>query len=117
MRMVEIRNCPIKLSALRPEKQIIAYQTLLKTARLDQVASYYRLLCEQLDEVRCYIAHELTIHRENDKRLRQVFPIFFSRQDDVAKSSKVKKAAHAVQTADKKYRLRYEQGIELLREG
>ncbi|KAL9068515.1 MAG: hypothetical protein Q9161_006164 [Pseudevernia consocians] len=117
--MVEIRNWPIKLSALRPEKQIIASQTLLKTARLDQVASYYRLLCEQLDEVRCYIAHELTIHRENDKRLRQVIPIFFSRQDDVAKSSKVKKAAHAVQTADKKYRLRagyraFARGLEML---
>ena len=119
MRMVEIRNWPIEISTLRPEGQIIAYQNLLKTARLDQVASYYKLHCEQLDEVRCYIAHELTIHRENDKHFRQVFPIFFSHQNDIAKSSKLKKAAHAVQIADKKYRLRagnraFARGLEML---
>ena len=119
MRLVEVRNWPIKISTLRPEGQIVAYQTLLKTARHDQVASYYKLHCEQLDKVRCYIAYDLTIHRENDKHSRQVFPVLFSRHDEIARSSKLEKAAHAVQVADKQYRLRagnraYARGLEML---
>ncbi len=119
MRLVEIRNWPIKISTLRPEGQIMAYRNLLKSARLDQVASYYRLHCEQLDKVRCNISYDLTIHRENDKHSRQVFPVLFSRQDDIARSSKLKKAAHAVQVADKQYRSRagnraYARGLEML---
>lgn len=119
MKMQEIRDWPIKISTLRPDVQLIAYQTLLKTARLDQVAAYYRLHCEQLEKVRYYIAYALTMHRENDKHFRQVFPVFFSRQDDLATSSKLKKATNAVQVADKHYRLRatnraYARGLETL---
>lgn len=119
MKMVEIRNWPVKISTLRPEAQFLAYQSLLKTASLGQMAAYYRLHCEQLDEARCCVAHELTVHRENDKQFRQVFPTFFSHQDDIASSSKLKKAAHAVQVADKHYRLRaayraHARGLELL---
>ncbi|CAD6591269.1 MAG: hypothetical protein ASARMPREDX12_005054 [Alectoria sarmentosa] len=119
MKLQEIRNWPIKISTLRPDRQLIAYQTLLKTARLDQVAAYYSLHCEQLEKVRYYIAYELIMHRENDRHFRQVFPVFFSRQDDLAKSSKLKKATHAVQVADKHYRLRaanraYARGLEAL---
>ena len=119
MRVVEIRNWLIKISTLRPEGQIIVYQDLLKTATLDQIASYYKLHCEQLDKTRCYIAHELTIHRENDKHSRQVYPVLFSREEDIVRSSKLKKAAHAVQVADRQYRLRagiraYARGLEML---
>lgn len=119
MRLIELPSWPIKISALRPEGQLIAYQSLLRTARLDQVAAYYRLHCEQLDNVRCSVAHQLTMHRESDKQFRQAFPFLASRQDDVAKSSKMKKAAHAVNIADKQYRLRagnraYARGLELL---
>lgn len=119
MRLIELPNWPIKISTLRPEGQLIAYQTLLKTARLDQVAAYYRFHCEQLEKVRCYIARELTMHIENQKQFRHAFPFFFSRQEDIAKSSKMKKAAQAMQGAEKQYRLRagnraYARGLELL---
>lgn len=118
-RMAEIRNWPVKISTLGPEGQIIAYQTLLKTARLEQVAAYYRLHCEQLDIVRCHIARDLIVHRENDKHFRQVFPFLFSRQDEIKNSSKVKKAANAVFVADAHYRLRARKrasarGLEML---
>ena len=119
MRLIELPDWPIKISSLRPEGQLIAYQSLLKTARLDQVAAYYRLHCEQLDKVRCDIARELDMHRKNEKQFRQVLPFFFSRRDDTANSSKMKKAAHAMQGAENQYRLRagnraYARGLELL---
>ncbi|KAF6240769.1 hypothetical protein HO173_001442 [Letharia columbiana] len=119
MKMVEVRNWPVKISTLPSEGQISVYLTLLKTARVDQVAAYYRLHCEQIDKVRCCIARELIEHRENDKQYRQIFPVLFARHGHIAKLSKLKKAAHAVQVANKQYRLRagtraYARGLEML---
>ena len=119
LRMTEIRKWPTKISTLPPERQIIAYQSLLKTARLDQVAAYYRLHCEQLDNVRCCVVHQLILHRQNDEHFRQVFPVLFSRQADIAESFKLKRAAYAAQVAAIEYGQRaryraYARGLELL---
>ena len=108
MTVVELRNWPVKISTLFPQEQLVAYQTLLKTARIDQVVAYYKLHCEKLDEVRCRLAHMQTSLKENKKRFRQVSPVFFSCREDMAVPIKVKKAAHAEQVAKREFRLRAE---------
>lgn len=119
MRKVEIRNWPIKISTLGPVGQFLAYQTLLKTARLEQVAAYYRLHCEDLDLVRCHIACDSIVHRKNDEHIRHVVPFLFSCREKIAQTSKVEEAACVVLFLRAHFRQRagkraFARGLEVL---
>ena len=83
MRLVGVNNWPTKISTLPPQAQLMAYEKLSKTSRPDQDAAYYKLHCQQLNNVRCRIAYQLSIHKEENQQSQQMFRSFIVRKDRI----------------------------------
>ena len=92
MRLVGVNNWPTKISTLPPQAQLMAYEKLSKTSTPYQVAAYYTLHCQQLNNVRCMIAYQLSIHKKNNQQFQPMFQSLIVRQDRSIRWTELKKA-------------------------
>ena len=98
MKLVGLNNWPTKISTLPPQAQLIAYEKLSKTSRPDQDAAYYNLHCQQLNNVRCGIAYQLSIHKKENQQSQQMFRSFTVRKNRSIPSTELKKTTHKKST-------------------
>ena len=113
MRLVGVSNWPTKISTLPPQGQLAAYEKLSKTSRPDQDTAYYKLHCQQLYNVRCMIACQLSIRAKNNKRFQQMFQFPIVRKDRSIQWTGLKKAAQKTfhLRANQRY---FARGLEVL---
>lgn len=113
MRLVGVNSWPTKISTLPPQAQLMAYEKLSKTSRPDQDAAYYNLHCQQLNNVRCRIAYQLSIHKKENQQFQQMFRSFIVRKDRSITSTELKKKAHKNFHARESQRA-FARGLEVL---
>ena len=98
MRLVGVNNWPTRISTLPPQAQLMAYEKLSKTSRPDQDAAYYKLHCQQLNNVRCRIAYQLSIHEKENQQSQQMLRSFIVRKDRAIPCTESKETAHKKST-------------------
>ena len=113
MRLVGVNNWPTKISTLPPQAQLMAYEKLSKTSSPDQDAAYYKLHCQQLNNVRCRIAYQLSIHKKENQQPQQMFRSFTVRKDVSIPSRELKKTTHKNFHARESQRA-FARGLEVL---